>query len=445
MEISIRPLVAPGSAPGTLRVWAGIFDYDAAPPDLSWTVDDRPAAVEPVRPLRRAASSAPDLAVASGVFDLVDFGSTPGTVRARAGAVASPGVRMRPVPVAVPPGPSQSLTVLLTSCFYQRNDKAGRASPVVAGLTPPPDLTLCVGDQVYLDQPPLNFEVEEARLASVFAQQYRTNFVASGSLATILRAAPVAAIPDDHEYWNNYPHRSAMTLQSLPDPPNAWSRAARAMYDAFQLGRSDEYSYAVDVEPVSIFLMDNRTFRTRDGERTMREEDKQAYTAWMDRVIADGLAPVLATGPSLFQPPKHGWARLTDRNMANYGDYPFVMAGLLRLAQSGRDVLALTGDVHYPRLVELRAGGATIREVIASPTSLVWGSRPAPAAKVSGRYTDARLNGVNVWPTDDAVRGDNVAVLRFTRADDHQLRLDLQFLMIRQGTSLPLAQLRLRH
>lgn len=445
MEVSIRPMVAPGAAPDTMRVWAGVFGYGAALPALTWTADGQDVPAEAVRPLAPAAAFAPRLSAATGVFDLPGFGTTSRTVKAKAGTAESPGVPMRPVPAAVPPGPSLSLTVLLTSCFYQRKDKAGRAAPVVAGITPPPDLTLCVGDQVYLDQPPLVFDTDMADLAAVFEQQYRTNFVLPGSLAAILRTAPVAAIPDDHEYWNNYPHRSAMTLQSLPDPPNNWSTAARAMYDAFQLGRPGEYSYAVDVDPVSFFLMDNRTFRTRDGRHTLGANDRAAYDAWVARVVTDGLAPVLVTGPSLFQPAKHGWARLTDRNMANYGDYKVVMAGLLQLAQAGKDVLALTGDVHYPRLVELRSAGGTIREVIASPTSLVWGSEPGAAKQLEGVYTEAKLSGRRVWPDSPAIRGDNVAVLRFTRSDDRQLRLDLEFRMIQQGTTYRLEPIRLRY
>jgi hypothetical protein len=191
--------------------------------------------------------------------------------------------------------------------------------------------------------------------------------------------------------------------------------------------------------------MDNRTFRGRDSKLTMRAQDKDDYQKWCTRVITDRLAPVLVTGPSLFQPAKHGWAFLTDRNMANYKDYPDVMAGLLKLAQAGKDVLALTGDVHYPRLSEMRAGESTIREVIASPTSLVWGSEPGPAKKLDGVYTEAKLSGRKVWPEGIGIRGDNVAVLRFTRNGDRQLRLDLEFRMIQTNMTYRVGPLRLRY
>lgn len=459
MEVSIRPLVAPGAPAGTMRAWVAVLGYGDLP-DLAWSVDGAAVAAQPVRPLRPAYPDAASLRVATGVFDLTGLpadGRTR-TVRVVATSPATPAgpvppvaceLAMRAVPAELPRD-GTSFNLLLVSCFYRGGDKAGRCGVVARGLTglDRPDLVLTVGDQVYLDQPPLIGSFDDDRLAATFAQKYRDNFVGTDGYAAVLRTAPVAAIPDDHEYWNNFPHPSPMTLQSLVHrgdiADNPWRRAAKAMYDAFQLASADAYSYRFDVAPLSFFMMDNRTFRGTDGKHTLQDADLQLYRDWVDDVVARRLVPVLVTGPSLLQPGKSWWGRLLDRSFADYGDYGDVMDGLTTLARHGRGALALTGDVHYGRVVDARIFGTapeagtpfgSIREVISSPTALVWGSehqRPGTApTRFAPGAAAVKLDTVTAWPGRDDIRGDHVALLRFTRTAGG-VALEVQYRMIRE-------------
>jgi hypothetical protein len=142
----------------------------------------------------------------------------------------------------------------------------------------------------------------------------------------------------------------------------------------------------LDVPPLSFFLMDNRTFRVPDRSRTLPHRPHpwapgpaadfglDQFRAWAKRVADKGAYGVIVTGQSLFQPPAP-WlkARVADRHLADYKDYPQIMTTVMKLARAGRPVLCLTGDVHYGRVISAveERTGARLYEVISSPTSLV--------------------------------------------------------------------------
>ncbi|SNT44242.1 hypothetical protein SAMN05421812_10690 [Asanoa hainanensis] len=205
----------------------------------------------------------------------------------------------------------------------------------------------------------------------------------------LLQAAPSAAIPDDHEFWNNAPHPSPIVQESIGSGSRAnWLTAANRMFTAFQRSEPGGYErmLELDVPPLSFFLMDNRSFRTPDrrhtlphGPHPLAPNASSAYglaqfQQWVRRVAAQGHYGVVVTGQSLFQPPAK-WFKSTfgDRNLSNYRDYPAIMSALVGLAEAGRPVLCLTGDVHYGRVLgalDVR-GGAELYEVISSPAALV--------------------------------------------------------------------------
>jgi hypothetical protein len=178
-------------------------------------------------------------------------------------------------------------------------------------------------------------------------------------------------------------------------------------------------------------MMDNRTFRQRDTifvkARTLRTEDLHLFERWVDRVIAsETLLPILVTGPSLFQPPKRFGEKELDRNIANYADYPEIMEGLMKLSSHGRPPLALTGDVHYGRVISaIHATGNPARtwskmhEIISSPSALVMGPhKPAkvPDSRFTVEGTGSILRCSLMWPTTDPPTvGNHVALLKFAR------------------------------
>ena len=86
---------------------------------------------------------------------------------------------------------------------------------IVRGPTAP-DLCLFMGDQVYLDLPTIQaFDEDPKWLAKKFEQDYVRNWFSRG-FTEGLGLGPLAFIPDDHEYWNNFPHVS-------PFIQNSWS------------------------------------------------------------------------------------------------------------------------------------------------------------------------------------------------------------------------------
>jgi hypothetical protein len=108
------------------------------------------------------------------------------------------------------------------------------------------------------------------------------------------------------------------------------------------------------------------------------------------------------------------------------------MQGLLKLSSHGRPPLALTGDVHYGRVISATHSTgnrdrpwSNLHEVISSPASMV-ALRPRPdgkrpeAEKPDQRFrvegTTAVLDCTMQWPTKDADKmGDHVTLLQFTR------------------------------
>jgi hypothetical protein len=270
----------------------------------------------------------------------------------RVGAVSGQDVewsdvlRARTLPDRVPAGLGQeAFNVLLVSCFYRGEDKAGAAGRLVSQLGLTPDLTLLLGDQVYLDLPTGTiFSSDIGWLADKFENDYINNWSGQG-YAEILHVAPTVSVPDDHEYWNNAPHASPFIPPSYTeDGRSNWLKAAKAMYDAFQLSDPGGHDRAVerDVPPLSFFLMDTRTFRSPDQKSTVHPCALKQFREWAERISGERFG-VVVTGQSLFQQPA-GWlkSRIVDRHLADYGDYSEIMRVVMDLAGAHRPVLCIT-------------------------------------------------------------------------------------------------------
>jgi hypothetical protein len=333
---------------------------------------------------------------------------------------------------------------------------------VITGLSSRhrPDLALLVGDQVYLDSPIGRMTTDLGQLLGDFQESYVTNWarLAPGrGYAAVLDAAPAACLPDDHEFWNNYPNSSPVTAPAtcVKNGRQAWTDAARAMFSAFQsdgarVGVGDagvprSSTRVINIPPLSIFLMDNRT--AREESRTLTCADLESYRNWVDQ-IRFPTVPVLVTGPSLLQdakkkftvPWKSSW---TDANLANFtDDYRAIMGGILELMRRGSPALLLTGDVHYGRVVKAfdLYTENPFYEVISSPSSLVeipaldqaksfidWvrgteagtGLRWGSASVLDGSTRIGAAPGVynysTLYPREPERRGDHVTVLSFQR------------------------------
>ena len=162
-SLVLHPRAAPADC---LRVWLGVFDAGAAPPNVALTLDGDPIAAVPVRPLTPA--HVHGSRSFTGVFELTVpvAPGVPHRIAAHAAASSSPALVVRSVPNGIPTG--DWLRILLTSCYHQAEDRGGLAARACQNIPSAerPNLTLLMGDQVYLDLPTLNnFPDDEAKLA----------------------------------------------------------------------------------------------------------------------------------------------------------------------------------------------------------------------------------------------------------------------------------------
>ena len=478
MKVVLHPRVATGDR---VRVWIGVFGITGTP-ELQWQINDVPATpkavqgIESVRPPRMVVAN--EARAYAGVYEFGGAGIQAGrSYRVRVEAACSDGlvqtsqIGFRTLPEQVPWGPTNQFNVLLVSCFHRAKDRVGHAGNLVEQLArnvaTKPDMALLLGDQVYLDLPLLGSLRGLRKLSRKFEDDYRRNWTEKPGFAQILAAAPWVAIPDDHEYWNNYPHAATVIPNSWAARGRKdWRQVAKRMYTAFQLPQPCRLGDPVvfEVPPLSFFLMDTRTMRHAKRDRVLSGASLAAFEAWVGRVAQEGLFGVVASGqPLLATAAGKVKGGIVDYTMPDYGDYPSIVRQLARLANGGRPFLLLTGDVHWGRVTkgtdrELNGGGRGFYEVISSPASLVasigkdqvrtiWGGvkarlgRPDPFPRHSKpkeppeflaketlqkRFECKRIHGQ---------KGNHVALLSFRRMG-FGLELDVTYWPIHRGFNL---------
>lgn len=396
MKISLVPRAAPSDR---LRIWVGILAPQV--PTLVWHLDGDLVTDARIRPLRPLASAIPanllDALPAdnyAGVFEI--SGLHPGTLYEVSlsantpNATASAELRTKTLPSSVPNLLDSTFNVLLASCFYRGEDKTGQVGVVTSQLNGAtrPDLTLLLGDQVYLDLPTLvNFPDNRAALARRFEGDYRANWQGETGYSQLLRVAPSASIPDDHEYWNNFPHPSPVVQNSWTQSGrDNWTEAAAALHQAFQFsyepatyhhGGPAELGDAsvINVEPLSFFMADGRSKRDPDRAAVLTARAREQLDHWVSDTINRRRIGVFTTGQSMLGVAVGGLkGKIADYQMANYGDFSYITNTLGRLAEAGLPVIMITGDVHWGRVAaarDARTGRESLFEIICSPTSLV--------------------------------------------------------------------------
>lgn len=452
-------LYAQAAPPDRLCLWVGAFNR-LNPPVLTWRfreghVDSRPLqpampnALRPIASVRRDAKHIIPNKQARAFAGIYEFAglqpNTRYTVEVTDDSNQRAQLRTHTLPKAVPEASGETFNVLLVSCFHSETDKGGLAGQIVKNLPQlsRPHLTLLLGDQVYLDLPTeQDFPDDPAWLADKFEHDYVANWQATQDPQTgytnVLAIAPYVCIPDDHEYWNNFPHTSPFIGNTRePSGRNNWREAARTIYEGFQqswykyintptpptplrLGEAVE----LDMPPLSFLLADTRTFRKENftgalASASAGEPDAlQQLRDWVQRISAanqpsggDRWLGVIATGQSLFGEPAKGLGdrfsrAVGDYELADYGDYDKIIRELVTPSAKGRPLLCLTGDVHWGRVMAARelnlvsGGRDIIYEIISSPASLVkniLSDRPRSLwASISGVF-----GSKNPWPRHD--------------------------------------------
>ncbi len=398
---------------GSLRLWLGVFGQTTSP-TVQWLLDGKPRQPKVVNSLKSVRDQSllrgNSERTFSGVYEFTGLRpNTSYTVEARTdGGTAS--ISARTLPAEIPRETDRWMNVLLVSCFHYDEDREGVAGQAVETLRGDyqPHLTLLMGDQVYLDLPTLqNFPSDEFWLAEKFENDYIRNRRGPTGYAKILAAAASVSIPDDHEYWNNFPHRSPFIENSYAAEGRArWKKAAQALYNGFQLDDIKNVGVPIqfDVPPLSFFLADTRTLRDENLAYVLPQTSLRKLDRWINHVVKKNFYGVFVSGQSYFSPavdPKKGeWA---DYELANYRDYATVVRKLVALARPGRPLLCLTGDVHWGRVAKAEdrtTHRRTIYEIISSPSSLVTTAFQDPWRNLNS-FVKGLFGSRNPWPRHD--------------------------------------------
>lgn len=267
------------------------------------------------------------------------------------------------LPVRIPYENQVPFTIGMGSCFYDHRD-GGQAAGAYQALYERgpadfrPDMTVLTGDQVYLDIgfDSISFRPDEIRQR--VADDYARHWQALGG---ILNRGGTWMLPDDHEYWNDYPFYDSLIPQllalKLKTVRNAWKGAASdAVKNVQRCAIVESFSIGTDL---SICLADLRSFRSKQG--FMRAADFQRIVEWAHSLASPGI--LISPQPLIVEKNK------TERNLLSFkNQYQQLLEAL---ASSGHDIVLLSGDVHFGRIATCLLGnnGARLIEIISSPLS----------------------------------------------------------------------------
>ena len=273
----------------------------------------------------------------------------------------------RTLPLRVPEKGRDAFTIGLGSCFYRHRD-GGRAAASYKALyergrnTIRPDVTVLTGDQVYLDIGFDSLSLIEEEIRERIADDYALHWQALGSM---LSRGGTWMVPDDHEYWNDYPFTDSLlpTLLALKlrRVRQHWANAASdgvrnvqrsPVVESFTLG-----------EDLSVCLADLRSYRSKHG--FLPEAPFKRLLAWAGRRACPGV--LVLPQPLIVE------QNAAERNLRSYGTQ---YARLLdALGAVSHDVVVLSGDVHFGRIASVPIGtrGARLVEMIDSPMSNLTG------------------------------------------------------------------------
>lgn len=279
------------------------------------------------------------------------------------------------LPSSLPSSAKQAFTVSLSSCYYPEQDH-GRATKAYEALylqndqQLKPDIKFMVGDQVYLDigldsLSPLTNEIRQ-RIADDYAQSWK-------ALTGMLSKGGTWMLPDDHEYWNDYPFYDSLLptlfMLRIKKIRHAWRQASRDGVNHIQCtSKVDTFNLGSDL---SFCVADLRSYRSKT-----QFIDKNGF-AQIEQWAKDLTCPGVFVIPQILIVNENKHERNLLSFKTQYGKL------LDALSHSGHDIVVLSGDVHFGRIsqVQLVDSGAKLIEVVASPMSNLTGANSIASAK----------------------------------------------------------------
>jgi hypothetical protein len=355
----------------------------AGPPAVTLTEPNgnvRPLVVTPSPVASSGGGTSPlaaELAALGVALHRVDVPPLRGVARLRAqSGFDSVEAVWRPFPVA----PRWSVSFSLSSCYYGyfRFGTFGRYLYTAATSTQLAghqiDFKLLVGDNLYMDVAPDQGAFGDGDAAKETAKRYVDYFVSDDDVAIAGATSPTILTFDDHDLWNDYPHASAWLSRSWSHNAPDWTRAAWDGIDTFQMPlnpralNAASRSFSFVAGGVPFFVADTRSHRSiagaDDTAKLLTPSDLGSLEAFLR---APGGPRVLVVGQPL-------WQKALDKVLFVVGDhnlaaYPKHFARILEaLRDCPADVLLLTGDPHFSRILELRTpAGRSVYEVTSSP------------------------------------------------------------------------------
>ncbi|MCY4486169.1 MAG: hypothetical protein OXF11_03525 [Deltaproteobacteria bacterium] len=307
---------------------------------------------------------------------LVEGNAAAGPVRGwqelRAGA-------FRTLPPRLPLKGESPFTIGLGSCFYNHRD-GGQAAVAYRALyehgagTVRPDITALTGDQVYLDIGFDSLSLIPREIRERIADDYALHWQA---LDGILGRGGTWMLPDDHEYWNDYPFVDsplpALWSLRLPHVRECWEAASRDAVTNIQ--RSPVVETVAIGDDVTLCFADLRSHRTE--EAFLPAAPFRKLLDWARR----------RTCPAVLVLPQPLLVRQNrvERNLRSYSkQYAALLDALGAVAH---DIVVLSGDVHFGRVASVPIGTAGTRlfEIISSPLSNLTGLNGVAASTATSR------------------------------------------------------------
>ncbi len=272
-----------------------------------------------------------------------------------------------------------AFTIGLGSCFYNHRD-GGRAAAAYRALcehgaaTVRPDITALTGDQVYLDIGFDSLSLIPREIRERIADDYALHWQA---LDGILGQGGTWMLPDDHEYWNDYPFVDspipALWSLRLPHVRECWEAAARDAVTNIQ--RSPVVETLAIGEDLTLCFADLRSHRTEEAFLPAAPFGKMLD--WARRRTCPGV--LVLPQPLLVR------RNRVERNLRSYRRQ---YAALLdALGAVPHDVVVLSGDVHFGRIASVPIGnaGARLFEIISSPLSNLTGLNGVATSTATSR------------------------------------------------------------